>query len=83
MPFPLPVDPDFRKEVVKSWIEDVYDRLELSDLDGAQYSWQAANTIYVSLPAGQGDFFIEEELVKSRVKLSQHTTIKTNANSKC
>ena len=73
MPFPLPLDPDFRKDIIRSWIEDIEDRLELSDLEGAYLSWNTANNLYVSLPAGQGDFFIEKALVKSRVKISQHT----------
>lgn len=83
MPFPLPIDPDFRKEVVRSWIEDVDDRLELGDLESAELSWKIANHVYVSLPPGQGDSLLEDSLVKSRVKLDQHTTTKTNANRNC
>lgn len=83
MPFPLPLDPTFRKEVIQSWIEDVYDRLELNDIQSAKQSWQIANTLYVSLPPGQGDFLLEEALIESRVKLEQHTTTQTNANCNC
>ena len=72
MPFPLPLDPDFRKEVIKSWIEDVHDRLEMGDVESAKLSWSIANTLFVSLPAGQGDFSLEEDLIESRVKLEQH-----------
>lgn len=83
MPFPLPLDPDFRKEVIRSWIEDVDDRLVLNDLESAEKSWKIANSLYVSLPPGQGDFEIENKLVDSRVKLDKHTTTQTNANRNC
>jgi hypothetical protein len=72
MPFPLPLDPTFRKEVIKSWIEDVHDRLELGDTESAELSWKIANSLFVSLPAGQGDFSLENDLIESRVKLEQH-----------
>lgn len=80
MPFPLPIDPDFRKEVIQSWIEDVEDRIDLGDFDSAEQSWKIANALYVSLPPGQGDSLLEDALVKSRVKLDKHTTTQTNAN---
>jgi hypothetical protein len=72
MPFPLPLDPTFRKEVIKSWIDDVHDRLELGDRKSAELSWKIANSLFVSLPAGQGDFSLENDLIESRVKLEQH-----------
>jgi hypothetical protein len=72
MPFPLPLDPNFRKEVIKSWIEDVHDRIELGDRESAELSWKIANSLFVSLPAGQGDFSLENDLIESRVKLEQH-----------
>jgi hypothetical protein len=71
MPFPLPLDPDFRKEVIESWIEDIYDRLGGGDVESAKKSWEIANNLYLSLPAGQGDFFIEEMLLEARVKLER------------
>lgn len=83
MPFPLPLDPVFRKEVIQCWIEDVYDRLELNDKQSAMQSWQIANNLYVSLPPGQGDFLVEQQLMESRVKIEQHTTTQTNANCNC
>lgn len=83
MPFPLPIDPEFRKEVIRSWLQDVDDRIELGDLKSAEQSWKIANSLYVSLPPGQGDFFIEQALVESRVKIEQHTTTQTNANRNC
>lgn len=75
MPFPLPIDPDFRKEVVRMWITDVDDRIEIKDFEGAAQSWKTANQIYLSLPAGFGDMALEEELMQSRVKLRQHYSI--------
>jgi hypothetical protein len=71
MPFLLPLDPDFRKEVIESWIEDIYDRLDLGNVESAKKSWEIANNLYLSLPAGQGDFFIEERLLEARVKLER------------
>lgn len=69
MPFPMPLDASFRKELIKSWIQDVYDRLELNDTESAKLSWNAANAIYLSLPAGQGDFFMERELTELLIKI--------------
>ncbi len=71
MPFTLPIDPGFRKEVIESWIEDIYDRLDLGDVESAKKSWEVANKLYLSLPPGQGDFFIEERLSEARVKLER------------
>jgi hypothetical protein len=70
-PFPLPVDPHFRKEVVQSWLDDAEDRLDLGDLDSACFSWGQANAIYLSLPPGKGDFSLEDRLVEIRVKLDR------------
>jgi hypothetical protein len=77
MPFPLPLDPQFRKEVICSWIDDVGDRIEMGDLDGAEKSWQTANQLYLKLPAGKGDVELERYLVASRVKLTEYPSIKT------
>lgn len=71
MPFPLPLDPFFRKEIVQMWICDVSDRLRLGDKPGAEQSWKIANEIYLSLGPGEGSKSIEEQLVKARVKLNQ------------
>jgi hypothetical protein len=72
MPFPLPIDPDFRKEVVSMWMDDVDDRLVLGDLEDAEVSWKIANAIYLNLPPGEGTLEIEARLVGQRVKLN-HT----------
>ena len=72
MPFPLPLDPDFRKEVVSMWMDDVDDRLELGDIEDAEVSWKIANAIYLNLPPGEGTLELEARLVGQRVKLN-HT----------
>jgi len=70
MPFPLPIDPRYRKEIVRAWIGDISDRLE-EDLLGAETSWKIAREIYLSLPPGEGDEEIESALWQARVKLDQ------------
>lgn len=71
MPFPLPIDPTFRKEIITSWIQDCYDRLEMGSPSDAEISWKIANTIYLSLPPGTGNPLIEQALVDARVKLDR------------
>jgi hypothetical protein len=70
MPFPLPLDPDYRKGLVRDWIQDVADRIE-KDIDSANLSWKIANDIYLSLPPGKGSEELESALMLSRVKLDQ------------
>lgn len=72
-PFPLPLDPYYRKEIVFMWICDVDDRLKTDDLDGAKQSWKTAQDIYLSLPPGNGCESIEKQLVDARVKLDRFT----------
>ena len=72
MPFPLPLDPEFRKEVVSFWMDDVEDRLALGDVEDAEVSWHIANAIYLKLPAGEGCLETEARLYGLRVKLSQN-----------
>jgi hypothetical protein len=72
MPFPLPLDPEFRREVVQLWLEDVEDRLSMGDLEDAETSWHIANAIYLKLPPGGGCLETEARLYGLRVKLSQH-----------
>jgi len=69
MPFPLPRDPEYRKEIIWAWIEDVSDRIE-EDVPGAETSWKIANQIYLSLDPGEGDAEIENALILARVKLN-------------
>jgi len=73
MPFPLPLDPDFRKEVVSMWMDDVEDRLDLGDIEDAEVSWKIANAIYLNLPPGEGTLEIETRLFGQRVKLDKLT----------
>lgn len=72
MPFPLPLDPDFRKEVVSMWMDDVDDRLAMGDMEDARVSWKIANAIYLNLPPGEGTLELEARLVGQRVKIN-HT----------
>lgn len=73
MPFPLPKDPTFVKEVVEAWIDDVEDRLLTKDIDGASLSLNTARGLYLSLPPGCGNLQIEERLVESGVKIDKHS----------
>ena len=68
MALPLPVDPEFRREVVRSWLDDVEDRLR-----DAEVSWREANSLYLSLGPGEGDLALEDRLFHLRVKLSKLT----------
>ena len=72
MPFPLPLDPEFRKEVVSFWMDDVEDRIEQGNHEDAEVSWRIANTIYLNLPPGEGCLEIEARLFGLRVKLNQN-----------
>lgn len=71
-PFPLPADISFRKEVIKSWLEDVDDQLEVNSLDKAKESLKIATVLYLSLGPGQGDDFIEDAIEGARVKINKH-----------
>jgi hypothetical protein len=71
-PFPLPIDPQFRREVVWAWIGDVAERIE-RDIEGANLSWKTAQRIYLSLPPGEGDEELESALFQARVKLDRFT----------
>jgi hypothetical protein len=73
MSFPLPLDPQYRKEIIWAWIGDIADRIE-EDLPGAGISWGIAQEIYLSLPPGNGDEEIESALWQARVKLDQTLT---------
>jgi hypothetical protein len=71
MAFPLPIDPEFRKEVVDHWLTDVEDRLETGHLEDAEVSWKIANALYLNLPPGEGTLELEARLFGQRVKLNQ------------
>ena len=72
MPFPLPLDPEFRREVVQFWMDDVEDRVAMGNLEDAEVSWKIANAIYLRLPPGEGCLETEARLFGLRVKLTQH-----------
>jgi hypothetical protein len=73
MSFPLPLDSQYRKEIIWAWIGDIADRIE-ENLPGADISWRIAQEIYLSLPPGNGDEEIESALWQARVKLDQTLT---------
>lgn len=81
MSLPLPSCPIFRKSLVQFWLDDVQDRVELRDFEGAEQSWKDANSLYLGLPAGHGDPAIEERLIAVRVNLTSLTDA-INENSK-
>jgi hypothetical protein len=80
MELPLPIDPDFRKTVVGFWLDDIDDRLEIGDTEGAELSWKEANNLYLSLPTGCGDANLEESIFEKRVKID-NLTYTTNENN--
>ena len=80
MSFPLPADPEYRKLVVTFWLDDIDDRLKISQVQEAETSWKIANEIYLSLPPGQGDLEIEDWIFAQRVKLNKRTDT-TNADN--
>lgn len=71
MPFPLPIDPDFRKEIAMSWLEDVEERVRLGDMEGASVSLSEALNLILSLPPGKGSTHLEKTYIDTRVKLEQ------------
>ena len=73
MPFPMPRDPAFKREIVELWLLDIEDRLR-DGLPGAEDSWRIANEVYLSLPPGEGRQELEQKLVEARVKLSNLNT---------
>ena len=80
MSFPLPADPEYRKLVVSFWLEDIDDRIIMNQIKDAELSWKIANEIYLSLPPGEGDTEIEEQIFAQRVKLDKRTDT-TNADN--
>ena len=80
MPFPLPECPEYRKLVVTFWLDDVDDRIQISQLKDAESSWRTANDLYLTLPPGTGDMELEDRIFAARVKLDNITDA-TNANN--
>ena len=71
MPFPLPIDPDFMKEVVLAWLEDVDERLLHGRPEDAEISWKEAVGLYLKLGPGEYSPEIDKLIVDARVKLDQ------------
>jgi hypothetical protein len=80
MTLPLPIDPNFRKTCVGFWLDDIDDRLELNRLEDAEQSWKEANSLYLSLPPGDGDLALEDRLFQQRVKIDNFSQA-TNADN--
>jgi hypothetical protein len=80
MTLPLPIDPKFRKTCVGFWLDDIDDRLELNRLEDAEQSWKEANSLYLSLPPGDGDLALEDRLFQQRVKIDNFSQA-TNADN--
>jgi hypothetical protein len=79
--FPLPQDPQFIKEVIDIWLDDVEDRLaDHREISDAKESWKIANALYLKLPAGCGDMALEDRIFQQRVKLSNLTNTTNEDN---
>lgn len=74
MAFPLPLGTEFRKELIKSWILDVEDRINMGDLEGASLSLSESHSLLMSLPPGKGDFRLELRFIEARVKIDRYQT---------
>ena len=75
MPFPLPLDPDHRLEVIKMWLDDVDDRLEIGAEEDAALSYAIARNIYLKLPGGFYDQDLEDRMISTQGKMNQtHST---------
>jgi hypothetical protein len=71
MPFPLPIDPEFRKIVIEDWLQDADDRIGMGDVGGAKISLRNAHDLILSLPAGGVDLSLEQRYLDRRVKIEQ------------
>jgi len=71
MPFPLPIDPQFRREIIKEWLYDVDERLAAGTIDGAEKSWKDAAKLYLGLGAGEYCPEIDALIAEQRVKIDQ------------
>ena len=73
MPFPMPIDPEFRMEVILAWLQDVDDRLEVGRIDDAEKSWKEAVGLYLKLGPGEYNSDVDKLIVDARVKLNNLT----------
>lgn len=81
MSFPLPLRTEFRKELIRSWIVDVEDRIELGSLDGAISSLSEAHSLIMSLPPGEGDPSLESMFLEARVNIERYKTKLNHENN--
>ena len=71
MPFPLPIDVDYRIAVINWWLEDVDYRLSLGRTQEANESFETARDLYLKLPGGTNDQTLEDRIVASQGKTRQ------------
>jgi len=71
MPFPLPVDNNHRIEIIKWWLDDVDDRLELGRIDDAIKSFSIARDLYLKLPGNVFDQTLEDRVIAAQGKTHQ------------
>lgn len=70
MPFPLPLNVEFQKLLIRDWLQDVEDRLE-DRPETAEESWKIARNLLLHLPPGEGSMELEDALMTTRVKLDK------------
>ena len=71
MPFPLPIDEQFRVEVINMWLDDVDDRLALGSVEDADLSYRIARNLYLKLPGSAYDQDLENRVVAAQGKINQ------------
>jgi hypothetical protein len=71
MPFPLPIDEEFRIEVIKVWLDDVEDRLALGKNEDADLSFRIALNLYLKLPGNFFDQNLEDRIIAAQGKINQ------------
>lgn len=69
-PFPLPKDPQFRREIIRIWLEDFDDHID-KDPKTAKESYLIGRKLYLALPAGEGDPELETLIDEARVKIEK------------
>lgn len=72
MPFPLPIDPDFRLEIISIWIDDAEDRLDQGESNDANISLNIARVLYLDLPPGYYDEALENRIVTIQGKIDSN-----------
>ena len=75
MPFPLPVDPYHRIQIIQWWLEDVDERLELGLVDDAVISFRIARDLYLKLQGNAFSQELEDSVIATQGKIDRaHST---------